>query len=146
MIRAMAGRWRYPNHYLIAVLWDLETAQRAAKKLRLTGFAEDDVIAVEGQDFIELSEEETGLGSFLMQALSRFLATEQKSHNSDLYLARHGAAFVAVHCPSEKTRQDAWGVLQSETPVAARGGSRNHSIRELLEMRCGPKHPAFRQS
>ena len=110
----------YPNHYLIAVLWNLQTAQRVAKKLQLAGFAEDEVIAVAGQDFIELSHEETGLGSFLMQALSRFFATEQKSHDSDLYLARHGAAFVAVHCPSEKTKQEAWGVLQSETPLAAR--------------------------
>ena len=110
----------YPNHYLIAVLWNLETAQRAAKKLRLTGFAEDDVIAVAGQDFIELSDEETGLGSLLMQALSRFLATEQKSHDSDLYLARHGAAFVALRCPTEKTKQNASDVLQSEAPLAAR--------------------------
>ena len=38
----------YPTHYLIAVLWNLETAQRAAKNLRLTGFAEDDVIAFGG--------------------------------------------------------------------------------------------------
>ena len=110
----------YPNHYLIAVFRSLETAQQAVKKLRLAGFAEDEVIAVGGQAFIELSDEETGLGSFVMQALSRFLATEQKSHDSDLYMARHGAAFVAVHCPTETTKRDAWDVLQSEAPLAAR--------------------------
>jgi hypothetical protein len=49
----------YPSPYLIAVLWNLETAQRAAKKLRLMGFAEDEVIAVpdgslsEGRAFLE---------------------------------------------------------------------------------------------
>ena len=63
----------YPRHYLIAVLWNLETAQRTAKKLRRKGFAEDEVIAVAGQDFIKLSDEETGPGGFLMQSLSRFL-------------------------------------------------------------------------
>jgi hypothetical protein len=110
----------YPNHYLIAVLWNLETAQRAAKKLRLTGFAEDEVIAVGGQDFIELSDEEAGPGSFLMQAVSRFFATEQRSHDSDLYMAHHGAAFVAVHCPTETTKQKGWDVLKSEAPLAAR--------------------------
>jgi hypothetical protein len=110
----------YPNHYLLAVLWNLDTAQRAAKKLRYTGFAEDEVIAVAGRDFIELSNEETGVGSFLMQALSRFFATEQKSHDSDLYMARHGAAFVAVHCRTEKTKRDAWDVLRPEVPLAAR--------------------------
>ena len=81
----------YPNHYLIAVFRNLETAEQAVKKLRLAGFAEDEVIAAAGQDFIALAKEETGLGSFLMQALSRFLATEQMSHDSDLDLAQHGA-------------------------------------------------------
>jgi hypothetical protein len=61
----------YPNHYLIAVFRNLETAQQTVKKLRLAGFAEDEVIAAAGQDFIALAKEETGLGSFLMQALSR---------------------------------------------------------------------------
>ena len=110
----------YPNHYLLAALWNLEAAQRVAKKLRHNGFAEDEAIAVTGQDFIELSDEETGLGSFLMQALSRFFATEQRSHDSDLHLARHGAAFVAVYCPTEKAKQDAWDALQAEAPLAAR--------------------------
>jgi len=110
----------YPNHYLLAVLVNLEAAERAVSKLRDTNFAEDESIAVAGQDFLELASEETGLGSFLMQSLSRFFATEQKSHDSDLVMARHGAAFVAVYCPSEKTKQDAWGVLQSENPLAAR--------------------------
>jgi hypothetical protein len=110
----------YPNHYLLAVLWNFETAQRAAEKLRVMGFAQDEVIAAGGEDFIELSDEEAGIGSFVMQALSRFLATEQRSHDSDLYLAGHGAAFVAVHCPTKTTKQDAWGVLKSEAPLAAR--------------------------
>jgi hypothetical protein len=110
----------YPNHYLIAVVWNIETAHRAASNLRRMGFAEDEVIAVGGEDFIQLSNEETGIASFVMQALSRFFATEQKSHDSDLYFARHGAAFVAVHCPTDKSKQDAWDVLKSEAPLAAR--------------------------
>ena len=106
----------YPNHYLIAVFRSLETAQQAVKKLRLAGFAEDEVIAAAGQDFIALAKEETGLGSFLMQALSRFFATEQMSHDSDLDLAQHGAAFVAVHCPHEKTKKEAWNILKRSLP------------------------------
>jgi hypothetical protein len=42
------------------------------------------------------------------------------SHDSDLDLAQHGAAFVAVHCPHEKTKKEAWNVLQPESPLAAR--------------------------
>lgn len=51
---------------------------------------------------------------------ARFLPTEQMYRVSDLYLARHGAAFVAVYCPTEKTKQYAWEALQSEAPLAAR--------------------------
>jgi tellurite resistance protein len=110
----------YPNHYLIAVFLNLETAQQAIKTLRLAGFAEGEMVAAAGQDFIELAKEESGLGSFLMQALSRFFATEQKSHDSDLDLAQRGAAFVAVHCPTETTKEKAWNVLRAEAPLAAR--------------------------
>lgn len=110
----------YPKHYLIAVFRHLGTAQQAVKKLRLAGFAEDEAIAVAGQDVLELTKEETGLGNFLMQGLSRFFATEQVSHDKDLDMAEHGAAFVAVHCPAEKTKDQAWNVLQTEAPLAAR--------------------------
>jgi len=110
----------YPNHYLIAVFRGPETAQRVVKKLRFAGFAENEMIAATGQDFIELAKEETGLGSLLMQALSRFFATEQMSHDSDLEMAQHGAAFVAVHCPTDTTKKEAWDVLQPESPLAAR--------------------------
>ena len=110
----------YPKHYVVAVFRNLEAAQQIVKKLRLAGFTEDEVIAVAGQDFIELAKEETGLGSFLMQALSRFFATEQMSHDSDLDLAQHGAAFAAVHCPTENTKKLAWNALQPEAPLAAR--------------------------
>jgi len=110
----------YPKHYLMAVFRLLGTAQQAAKKLRLAGFAEDEVISVSGQDVLDLTEEETGVGNLVMQTLSRFFATEQKSHDGDLDLAKHGAGFVAVHCPDEKTRKEAWDVLQPEAPLAAR--------------------------
>jgi hypothetical protein len=110
----------YPNHYLIAAFWNLGTAQRAVNKLLLASFSEDEVIAAAGQDFIELATEESGVANFLMQALSRFLATEQMYRDSDLYLARHGAAFIAVHCQTEKTKKEAWDVLRSEFPLAAR--------------------------
>ena len=55
-----------------------------------------------------------------MQAVSRFFATEQMSHDSDLCLAAQGAAFVAVHCPLPKTKDAAWQVLESEGPLADR--------------------------
>jgi len=110
----------YPKHYLIAVFRHLVTAQQAVAKLRLAGFAEDEAIAVAGEDVLELTKEETGPGNFLMRAVSRFFATEQVSHDNDLRLAARGAAFVAVHCPLPKTKDEAWKVVAAEAPLAAR--------------------------
>jgi len=110
----------YPKHYLIVVFRDSAAAQRAAADLRRAGFSEDEAIAVTGEDFIELANEETGPGNFIMQALSRFFATEQVSHDRDLDLAHHGAGFVAVHCPTDAQKERAWTVLQPENPLAAR--------------------------
>jgi len=110
----------YPKHYLIAVFRDSRSAQRAVQSLHRAGFPEDEAIAVAGQDFMDLAKEETGPGNFVMQALSRFFATEQKSHDADLVRAQHGAGFVAVHCRTERLKTDAWSVLEPEGPLAAR--------------------------
>jgi len=110
----------YPKHYLIAVFRDARAAQQAVKDLWRAGFPEDEAISVAGQEFLDLAKEETGPGNFVMQALSRFFATEQKTHDSDLDRAKHGAGFVAVHCPTDKSKQTAWSMLQPEGPLAAR--------------------------
>lgn len=110
----------YPKHYLIAVFRDARAAQRAAAQLKLAGFAADEATAVTGEDFIDLAKEETGPGNFVMQALSRFFATEQMSHDRDLNLAHHGAGFVAVHCTTDAAKDKAWAALQPESPLAAR--------------------------
>ncbi len=110
----------YPKHYLIAVFPHLAAAQQAVAQLHLAGFAEDEAIAVAGQDVLELTKEESGPGSVLMQAVSRFFATEQVSHDSDLHLARQGAAFLGVHCPLSDTKDQAWKVLETQAPLAAR--------------------------
>jgi hypothetical protein len=110
----------YPKHYLIAVFRDSRDAQKAVRELWTAGFAREEAIAVTGQEFMNLSEEETGPGNFVMQALSRFFATEQKTHDADLVRAQHGAGFVAVHCVSDDSKQQAWTMLQPESPLAAR--------------------------
>ncbi|HTM11897.1 MAG TPA: hypothetical protein VL127_03245 [Bryobacteraceae bacterium] len=110
----------YPKHYLIAVFRDSRAAQKAVQDLWTAGFAQDEAIAVAGQEFVDLAKEETGPGNFVMQALSRFFATEQKTHDADLERAQHGAGFVAVHCPAEESKQQAWTMLQPLGPLAAR--------------------------
>jgi hypothetical protein len=109
----------YPLHCLIAVFPNLDAAQQVGRNLRNAGFAEDEVIAVEGSEFIELEKEETNLGNFLMQALSRFLAAEQISTDHNIEFADRAAAFVVVHCPTEKAKKEAWDVIQASAPLAA---------------------------
>ena len=110
----------YPKHYLMAVFRNLADAEKACLKLRTAGFAEDDVFVLAGPQLIEMEKDEAGLGSFAMQALSRFFATEQISTDEDLEKARHGAGFVAVYCPKDETKGEAQKILGSEAPVAAR--------------------------
>jgi hypothetical protein len=114
----------YPLHCLIAVFPDLDKARQAAANLLHAGFAGDDVIAVEGAEFIQLEKEETKLGSYLMQQLSRFLGAEQISTDHNLAFAQFGAAFVIVHCPTDAQKKRAWDVIQPSDPLTAHYYSR----------------------
>ena len=110
----------YPNHYLVAIFRNVAAAGLAANKLRVAGFASDEVMATDGAEVLRLAQEETGLGSLLMQGLSRFFATEQVYTDHDVEHARHGAGFLAVHCPTDIAKAEAWRVIQTEHPVDAR--------------------------
>lgn len=110
----------YPKHYLIAAFRDLEATGKVCQNLRDAGFAEEDAFAVPGQELLQLENDEAGLGNFLMQALSRFFATEQITTDADLEKARHGAAFVAAYCPQEETKELARRVVAAGAPLAAR--------------------------
>jgi hypothetical protein len=110
----------YPNHYLVAVFRNVAAAGLAANKLRVAGFDSDEVIATDGAEVLRLAKEEAGLGSLLMQSLSRFFATEQVYTDHDVEHARHGCGFLAVYCPTEITKAEAWRLIQPEDPLDAR--------------------------
>jgi hypothetical protein len=110
----------YPCHYLVAVFRDPAAAAHAVEKLWSAGVEQSDAIAVDGKAVIELDQEGKGLGAFMMQAISRFLATEQKFTDHDLELARNGAGFVAVHCPTDDAKNSAWKIVKSQDPYDAR--------------------------
>ena len=110
----------YPNHCLVAVFLNSETAQHVVSKLNFAGFGPGEAIAADGREVIELDSEDTGLAGFLMQLLSRFFATEQKFADHDLYHARHGAGFVAVRCRDENRKDQAWNIVRARSPLDAR--------------------------
>jgi hypothetical protein len=113
----------YPKDYLIAIFADMTEAEHAVQLLRDHGFMEEDVIAVPGAEVVQSAEEirkKDGLWGTLMQQLSRFIGTEERYTDHDLKLAARGAAFVAVYCPSEKSKNLAWEDLKPAEPLIAR--------------------------
>ncbi len=110
----------YPTHHLIAVFRDSAAAESAVHKLWDAGFASSDAIAMSGKAVAEFEQEETDLARFVMQAISRFFATEQVFADHDLEDARHGAGFLAVRCPTDELKNTAWSVIEPEGPLDAR--------------------------
>src|ERR1700720_4837527 len=67
----------YPTHCLIAVFRNPAGAEFALHKLLSAGFAPADAIAADGKAALEFDKDEKDLTRFIMQAISRFFATEQ---------------------------------------------------------------------
>jgi hypothetical protein len=112
----------YPKHFLLAVFPNLPDADRAKEELTRAGRLEEDVISVSGEEVVHFAEEhmhKDGLWGLLMTKLSRGIGTEA-SYDKDLAAAKNGAAFLAVHCPTEKLKIEAWKLLEPRRPLVAR--------------------------
>jgi hypothetical protein len=113
----------YPNHYLLAVFPNLAAADRAKAELNDAGRVDEDVISVSGEEVVHFAEDhllKDGLWGSLMTELSRAFGTEAVYADEDLAAAKKGAAFVAVHCPTEKVKTEAWKFLELRHPLVAR--------------------------
>jgi hypothetical protein len=110
----------YPTHHLIAVFRNPAGAESALQKLLNAGFAPSDAIAADGRTVLAFDESETHLAGFVMQAISRFFATEQVFADHDLEDARQGAGFLAVRCPTDDVKNSAWRLIEPEGPLDAR--------------------------
>jgi hypothetical protein len=114
----------YPTHCLMAIFRNPADAEVALHRLVSAGFSPSDVIAADGKAVLEFDEAETHLAGFVMQAISRFFATEQVFADQDLEDAQQGAGFLAVRCPTDDLKNAAWGLIQPEDPLDARYYSR----------------------
>jgi len=113
----------YPQHHLLAVFPNVLDANRAKKRLLASGEREEDCIAVAGEEVVHFAEEylwKEGIWGVLMTKLSRAIGTEAVYADKDLEMARQGAAFLAVHCPTEDAKIAAWKCLEPAHPVVAR--------------------------
>jgi hypothetical protein len=113
----------YPNHYLLAVFGSFADANRAKEELNHAGRGDADVIAASGEEVVHFAEDHLlndGLWGALMTKLSRTFGTEARYADDDLAAAKRGAAFVAVHCPTEEIKMEAWKFLEPRHPFVAR--------------------------
>ena len=56
----------------------------------------------------------------MMTELSRVFGTEALYADKDLAAAKKGAAFLAVYCPTEEVKSEAWKFLEPTHPLVAR--------------------------
>jgi hypothetical protein len=112
-----------PRGYLVALFPDLSGAAKAERSLLDAGFPPDEVIAVPGEDVVNLVKEEashSGVGTLLMQGLSRMFETEEVYADHDFKLASRGAGFLAVHAPGDAKKHEAWSLIEPANPIVAR--------------------------
>ena len=113
----------YPRHYLLASFPNRAEADRATEKLRFAGCGDEDVISVSGEEVVHFAEDhclKDGLWGALMTQLSRMFGTEAVYADNDLAMAKKGAAFIAVHCPTEQIKTDVWRLIETIHPLVAR--------------------------
>jgi hypothetical protein len=113
----------YPTNYLLAVFPNLADADRAKEELNHAGHVDEDVISASGEEVVHFAEDhllKDGLWGVLMTELSRMIGTEASYADKDLAAAKKGAAFLAVHCPTEKLKIEAWKFLEPRHPLVAR--------------------------
>lgn len=113
----------YPRHYLLAVFPNLADADGAKQELNHAGRMDDDMISASGDEVVHFAEDhllKDGLWGVLMTELSRLIGTEALYADKDLAAAKKGAAFLAVHCPTEKVKSEVWTFLGPRHPLVAR--------------------------
>lgn len=112
-----------PRGYVVALFPDLSGAMKAERNLLDAGFPPEEVIAVPGEDVVSLVKEHashSGVGTFLMQGLSRMFETEEVYADHDFKLASEGAGFLAVHAASDAKKHQAWALIEPANPLVAR--------------------------
>ena len=112
-----------PRGYIVALFTDFAFAERAERNLLDAGFAPDEVIAVPGEDVVNLVKEhahKSGVGTLVMQGLSRMFETEEVYADHDFELASQGACYLAVRATGEVRKRQAWKHIEPANPIVAR--------------------------
>ena len=107
----------YPRKYIIATFSSFDTAMSGKQALRAAGLRPDELRAVSGSEMLHFFHEmqvRNGLLGDLMTEFSRVIGAEAGFFDRDVWQARHGAGFLAVHCSTQK---EADHIRQQLTPL-----------------------------
>lgn len=113
----------YPTDYVIAAFDSFETAKKAAETMLEAGYSTDEVDAVPSQYVIENIERGIEDASWLdqvKQEISKALGSEAHYWENDLRMARAGAGFLTVFCPTEHEGHRVRRLLAPHAPQSMR--------------------------
>ena len=113
----------YPTTYLVATFASHDLALQAKEELEANGFPGNDVLILRGEEFIALEEkahEDASLWSRITSHISKIVGTEELHLENDLKNARAGAAFLALHCPTQECGQQIYTLLKHLAPLSMR--------------------------
>jgi hypothetical protein len=113
----------YPTDYIIAIFDSFETAQRAKEIMLSAGYSEDEVDAVPSEyviSDIEKGIKNATLLNRIKQEISRAIGHEACYWEGDLQLAKQGAGFLAVYCPTSHEAERVLRLLNPEKPTVMR--------------------------
>ncbi len=113
----------YPTDYMLAIFDSFETAQQAKEIMLSAGYSEDEVDAVPC-DYV-ISDIEKGIKNATLlnrvkQRISRAIGREACYWEGDLKLARQGAGFLAVYCPTDHEAERVLRLLKPKKPKVMR--------------------------
>ena len=113
-----------PKHYMVAI-FSTEAQAHSAELVvtRNTPISPEDITAVSGEEVVRFATEDlnqAGLWNLLMKGFSRAIDTEQTYLDHDLELARYGAGFLVVYCPTKAVMLTVWKQVEPLDPVVAR--------------------------
>lgn len=113
----------YPTNYLVSTFPSYEVAVRAKEELEKNGVPADDILVLRGEEFVALEErahEDASLWSRITSRISKVVGTEELHLEYDLNHARSGAAFLALHCPTQEEGQHIYNLLKHLAPLSMR--------------------------
>lgn len=109
----------YPTGYIVTAIDSYEAAERCKSALIAAGYSEDEVDAVTSKTVIsdiEKGVKDADLLTRVKQMFSEAIGTEAGYWENDLVLAKEGAGFLLIYCPTIHEARRVKRLLKSENP------------------------------